>query len=86
MIASTASMISSGEAINSHPAEWCSPIPALAIAEVVEPLDQPHAAIDRKRGVLGQPVKRGQKDAKGQAAMGHARCSGNAPMSPHTGR
>ena len=45
--------------------------PDLVVAQVVEPLDQLHVAVDGERRVLPDAVERSEEDAELHAAMGH---------------
>src|SRR6266705_1379803 len=58
--------------------------PHLVVAEVVEPLDELHVTGESQRGVLADPVKRGQEDAEFHSLVGHgalilARCGAKRP-------
>ena len=44
--------------------------PHLVVAEVVEPLDQLHVAVQGERGVLADPVEGRQEDAELHSAVG----------------
>ncbi len=67
-----AAMISSGRGDQLPAGGMVLADPGLVVAEVIEPLEQFDVAADGQRGVLAQPMERGEEDAEFQAAMRHA--------------
>ena len=60
----------SGDAIVSHPVEWCSPTQASSNPRSVEQLDQLQVALQRERGVLTRLVVGREERAETQVVHG----------------